>query len=1374
MTNYVFQQLGPSPIQDPFQNRLYRPATWGAGLVTGAIQGLKMVQDPITKDGWLYAGGVNGGVWGREYKAEGDAWGQWKWLSGGADYGGVQSISKIATTDDNNWLIAAAGNRSNYNHLSGKIEYPLQIAQRKSDGNLSWLPSELNAAAQAAIKGMPIYDLAITKDCVIIGTDNGAYVGLIASDGTLSTIGQASSIPKDERVASICVGASGRIYAAVIDSGLYTITTSDLQENPAASWELIPETQDFVKDKIALRVDSSVDQTSGWEILYLGVANRDGASGAISNIYASPWTGISSGLRWTSTDVRRQIGNSQADPNFSFAADPTDPNKVFAGGNYFSPTYGRDSFSGGLVGIQFPGFNARSIRGGTPIAAKVEKVYGTYLTPDNAAGTGPHADSRTISYYSTKGGEYRIIESDDGGIYHKDIDLRSPWIELNDGLDTTETFYADWSNIGNLAITAMQDNATAVLSYKTKPTWLNINGGDGAVARFDDGITGSNGISRSYHSAQMYGQGSGLWSQAYDSSGLILSQEYLNLNIVDRFRNIQSFKDYEQALLNQEILRKDNWSWKNTEYPFYSPVETSAYRAGDLLISGIRNIYEQITPHWENTTPGEAYLLPLLEDDKLGNWRYFIDLATGSSQGLNFTTDKPRSWDTLYVSSIEYDANEEVWTPRLYGRKSGTTSDDWFKDKSIYQLKDLSAYLPEETRGKAITGITYNPDQPDQVWATVGSAESKANDPGVNAPLQKSKTENSYIIHSNDGGMSWQVLDESADNYLDIVYAPATNTGKPSELFVSGYGAIWSTQLDHNNRAGQLIKANLQHGIQTTAIPKLWIPELKYDPVDDVVIASTLGQGVWMVSRSDSGITPLADIEPGLRITSTTMPQDEGGYSTRKGRPIENVLAVTLTRDAANANQTVTAQIKLPDGWQNYLFFEDFYRQDPRSPIKDNHINLSFPMGVDTLYIDIQPRLYFPIDSKYGQADLFTKEEIALLTIPDAKLDLLLVNAQGASIIKPSAYAYLYATLDTLYLNQLETGVFDGSNPDRGQLAQTLEILMPRASLNAGDRLFWYAVDKVDGSLLITSNGEEKLIAPNDPRYSQYVKERYTLLATASQPVDSRAFSPEKAYLAFDNPSIVLESEGINIGELTTSSGSGLPEHRGDFAFAIQPASGPLRLSPLGFSVDPAMDNAAWFGAAGSSGTPQVVLAPGNGELFIADDSIFAQQGLNAGFDRIAMDLSVARFTDSISGYGIYRVDDPTGAFHVIDNQRTNLQPGSLDYAKEAIKRSLSGGLDGITGLTIPAYAQSIKHELELATGNAYALYITPGKVVGSANQLNNLSEILFSVKNANADQKLKQISMATGYFAFEDGLKDGRDFNDMLFALTPRLLPVA
>ncbi len=69
----TFKPLGPAPIQDPFIARLNRANPWGSGKATGAISTLELVQNSDTKNGTLYAGSANGGIWERKYEGASDS-----------------------------------------------------------------------------------------------------------------------------------------------------------------------------------------------------------------------------------------------------------------------------------------------------------------------------------------------------------------------------------------------------------------------------------------------------------------------------------------------------------------------------------------------------------------------------------------------------------------------------------------------------------------------------------------------------------------------------------------------------------------------------------------------------------------------------------------------------------------------------------------------------------------------------------------------------------------------------------------------------------------------------------------------------------------------------------------------------------------------------------------------------------------------------------------------------------------------------------------------------------------------------------------------------------------------------------------------------
>ena len=1359
----TFKPLGPAPIQDPFVARLNKANPWGSGKVTGAINTLELVQNPDTKDGTLYAGSVSGGVWSRKYNGATDSWNEdWKWLSSSSDYKGVQSISKLKVTTDSLWLIAAAGAVSSFKGISGDIQEPLQLASLGPDGVFKqWLPNAENN--QDLIKGQAVTALEINDNLVIIGTNKGLYVGEIDGiDGELKKI-NATSL--NINIDSIAIGESGRVYAAqrIIENdniktgGIYTTTISELKQNSLSAWKVVEGSQIKSENKAILRLSTTKDLISGKDILYLGTASNDPP--AYDFIYRVVYDEQAESQAWVTKEVLGKIGSDQANIHTSFAADPTDPNRVFAGGNRYE-TY-PDRYTGGLVAIKFDG-----------IAATLENHFSSPEQPTNAAGTATHADSRNIIFLETKQLDktgkniYRIIEADDGGIAIKDIDVNEPWqFYLNEeGLRTTESFASDWSNVGNLAITAMQDNAASITKYNSTPTWLNVTGDDGAHARFDDAKRDNiNGLSFAYYGSQCYIYNGVLEKAAYDKSGVLTRAERIELDVLDSFGNFQDFLNYDMIKTGFNQSRKSG-------YDFYLPFETNAYRANDIVLAGQRNLYEQIVPDWQLPTYGEMQLAPLIEDIDFNNIarRKFTAVEIGSKQGEILSKSKPYNWDALYTSFYEIDKNKARSNTHLYGRKAGEATGKETSDLELinnFKLVDLSTNLPDIARNNLITGITINPNNSDELWASI-SRDHVVYGSAPTTPEQF--LEKSYLIYSSDGGKNWETLIESGKNngiplnaqLQQVQYVPERD-GKLAELYLGGYGGIWQAIINNDGKPSAFKSVNWD-GLGENPNFNLWNTNLEYDPIDDVLIASIIGQGGWILNRSPLEAAPAAT--PGLRISQIVIPQNNKFLKRKKDREIEGVMTVSLERTDENRKSVISVDLALDAGWEKYINLTKINQPNLDDLEGKNTITLNFPVGIDQLsfYINtVQP----------------------YTTLPDIEIGINLKNPVNSIIASDSSsgYAYLYANGETIMLREEAEGVYYSDNTqserDNKQLsqAQQLAVLMPRSNLNKGDQLFWFKVNE-DGEIEYETG---KFMAPYDPdgnidpNYIEVAKKQfnnpYQLIGTSTQAYDARAFSPEKAALAFSNPNVVLSSEGVSIGDISSTAGSNLPS-QDRFALALQDSKGNVRVSTQGSNLDlnPALDNTLMIGKAGIGS--QVVLAPAQGELFVADINFLSSDTVPA--DRIEYNLDVARFGNYNSGCGIFRVDDPYGNFYVINNEimNTPIQIGSLDYAREALKRSLSNGLDGITVMPTPGFAQSTKESIILATGNYYGLYITPNQIIKSEDQLTELSQILFSIKNANQDKELQHVSMGTGYFAFEDmGFAGDRDFNDMLFAITPK-----
>ena len=1311
----IWQPIGPAPIQNPFYGSLNYASPQGSGQAAGAMHGLAVAQGGPGQDAWLYAASVNGGVWGRPYDSASDSWGSWRWLSEPPAYSGAQSITDLAVSPDQRWLAVGRGVFSNFTGAGGDIQAPLQLAERSSNGDLRWL--RVADERLAALWDQPVQALRWAGNLLLVGTNQGLYVGQMGASGELSTLQRATALPADVR--AIDVGPSGRAYAAfgnAAGAAVITATTAELQADPTR-WHLLKGSDKLAGGSDNLRLAVSSDPGTQHDVVFLGtskaVQDKTGVSRSrIEAIHRGSFSQDPTTPTWQSAAVGERIGTDQANPNFSFAADPTDATRVFAGGNRF-PNFGGVS---GLVAVQFADDGSHTLN-----------YLGVPSTSPNH--TSPHADSRDIAFLQTRAG-LRILESDDGGIYQKGIELEAPWVSLNDGLRSTEVYAADWSHIGDLSIAAMQDNSVSIGTSGSRPTWLNVFFGDGSIARFDDGISGGDSLSRAYFAAQQYNEGQGLNVATFDANGIRKSTQYINLTVINQHGNPVSFQDYD-------------YSWLKGRYPFYPPVETSAYRAGDYVMAGVRNVYEAIIPHWNFGNGDEILLRPLILDDpSINAERKFTAISVGSTAVQTVPQAKPHSWDVVYASFIA----PETSTSKLYGRVARQADNGWL-DPDIYGLKDLT---PSDllNSGQVITGITHNPDRPEQIYLTV-SAIDLITTPGVG--VSQSLQQPSRILFSHDGGNSWQTVASSGAGGLasncvlqDLVFVPASS-GTPAELFVSGFGGIWSASLNPDGTPSDF-SLNSWSGLPAQQPLDLWTTDLNYDPVDGVLIASTLGQGSWLLQRQPGSDTPPAP-PPGLSISSTMLPQELASYQNRKGRQVYGFYNVHLERSEANQNATVTVDLEFlsPAAWRQQLGIGDT-------------TTLTFPPGVNDLTFDLSPR---------------NKN----ITIPEQSLQARLTNAQNAAIAQGELSVRLYPNAETQGFYQEANGVFYAGESESIPLA----VLLPAATLQAGDSLWWYKVDDSNGNLaLLDAQGNRQgLVKPTDAQYLALVSQRLQPLGTASKPNDPLAFNAEQAKAAFDNPAAVLPSEQRSSGDLLSLPMTDLAVGQ-RFALALKNATGELQVSPLGFAVDSQLDTLASFTEGGLN--RQVVLAAGRGELFVADPFLFGSGALS---NQLTLTMDVTRVSPLASSYGLFRVDDLTGAFDTNGDGIAELKPGAPTYAAEALRRSLTNSLDGITGSTIPGYAKSVSQQVTLASSNIYAAYITPGsqmtpgrsgrqRVASLVHRAPTTDEIYFSIAKANGDGDLKHVSMGTGYFAFDDTSGGGdNDRNDLLLRLSAIAAPL-
>jgi len=1309
--------VGPAPIQDPIHGRLSYPKIWGDTLISGAVNGLAMVQGE-NGDGFLYIGAVNGGVWMRPYTYATDSWGEWTWQSKPSNdpnsgYQGIQSIAKIAVSSDNQYLAVGQGNPSNFNTLSSGNSKGFQIAKILEDGSLEWLILNPDISNLFTENKINIRDLDWVNNNLFVATVNELII-VDVIEGEVSNLRILTQDPQQNSFVQVAHNNNGDSYTISLGGLSYV--------DPANSSVALPITGDKVQDFYNslgssidnLRLSAYPELVNGQTVLFVG-ASQENKISIISRLVLNG----SELIDFDTVNVQGDIGSGQGSGedfygNFSFFADPEDSSalRVLAGGNHYAGNSRNGPYTGGIVAVEF------QTDGSTPQLVDWFGPRDGVIREELTEGTAPHADSREIIFYDTPEG-LKLIESDDGGIFEKGIDSQSPWTSLSGkGLQTVESRTGDWSNIGNQLISAIQDNSVAIGDYGDL-TWSNVFAGDGSLGFFDDASYQGDGFSRGYYAAQQY------MSQGYtvlttlDETGTWRSVNYISLVTNDYNGNQVPMRLFEGDWF-QSIDPEGN-------YPFGLPANSNPYRAGDIVFTGTRNIYEAVFPHWE-IDPNEIWLTPLLSESFESNSvKNFTALDVGSNQEEvnSFEEQKPYSWDDLYTAY--YDPQTGI--SYLLGRNGSESA--IALDPNSYQLK-----LIDRIQGLYITDIAHHSDSfsnTDNLYYLATEASilyllGDNNPSGENNRLAVKIGDNEPIYYTyQELGLDPQV------NLQTITLLPATDT-HPQQLVVGGLGGLWISDIDSNGQPSTFSPMNWE-SLPENIGPGSWNTDLQYDPVDDVLIASMLGQGTWVWSRSGEIDTP-PEPDFGFSITSSLVPQAQSSLFDRRGRSIDGAISLQLHRTPEQLDQDITAELVLKDPiiWQENigLYADVSHTLDlTEGAIVDNQIRipLTFVPGVDTLTFEFttkRPDLVLP--------DITATMEVVSKDFPNSV-------AEGNITLFPNGVSPGYYESST-------SGVFYNVEQIAGSRDLTA---MMSSSLPQGTQIGFYPTS-ADGSIVLD---EQTIISPDDADYVNVALQNSLFIAVANNPQSNLGLTSEKAINAFDDATKFITSEAQRFGNLQTTDAAEAFTSGETFALSLRfpDGTGLVSVGEDAYNIIPETDNIIVFDPENQK--LEVGLAPGGGQVFAAESSEYT--------------LNVARLGVYNSGYGLFRVDTLTGD---IDG----LSPGTTDYAIKALERALSNGVDGFTGQKLPEYSQNTSETITgLSENTYYAAFITPNQTVRETLDLlkdspsvpsNNY--VRFTIEQANQGV-MASLPMGTSFFAFEDmGLTGDNDFNDILLQFIP------
>lgn len=928
----IWFSTGLDVIRDPLTGRLGVPEFLGDTVVSGSANSPVIWQDPATKDALLYIGASNGGVYLRRYSYAEDRWSdRWTWVSRpGSGYNGSQSIGALSISPDGRYLAVGEGNASNYSSY-GVPGNGIHIGAIQPDGSLLWL--ENSSAANAILSaGSPVRSLHWQGQYLAATTWNlwspdypeqGGAV-LIASQsetGGLETVSRNWQAGWNLVTDGVKAMPNGQILAAgnnpfASASGPYAnknrvgVIMGDGSVNSLEGTLYDTYLQGLDANQLTInRISVHPQMVDGFIVAFVGsyAVLKDGNEkketiSRIDRLVINPLTWDL--IDFTIGNVQGKIGKDQAANvrtygNFSLSANPLDPmgTNVFSGGNQYM-TNNAFTTGGGLVQV---GFGSNSV--------SLDYLYGP-LRSNGQSGDPPpgqpHADSRQITYYDTPNG-LALIQTDDGGVWQLPLQGEGIrwWSSLSaPGLNTLENTTVDWNATTNSVVAAYQDNAASVGNYGSPyPYMQNVWMGDGQLAFFDDAkATRVGQLTSAYVSSYQYlVSPSFIQRTALDKAGLFKSYDLVDMYLT---RQGETFPFSEKPWFDAQQL----------DIPFSAPLSTNAYRPNDVVMAGRFNVYET-TAVDPKTLPNSLVFQPLIDDDLDSDspsdqptyWVNAID-----NRGSPKSARARGAYDSLYVGlQIAGPGGKGVKFSGIYGRQAGVNP---LLAPLVQVGQDAGPILAIAHRSTAKKGDTV-------FWLQGGNNVGNLNNMAVNpSKLQ------SLAIHSPNGQTRFIPLTDlglefsPSDSFKaqSLVYVPAVN-GHGEHLVIGSQEGAWISSLNRNGEPGPFTRMNWQ-GLPEGTPPGSLNVTMTYDPQDDLLVTTQLGQGAWLYSFRGQ-IQPAKVSAQKLILTDTHLSQQVEPALDKRGTQLNTVLFVQLNDKLMDPTQAYDVDLVFDDfaQWKNNL-----------------------------------------------------------------------------------------------------------------------------------------------------------------------------------------------------------------------------------------------------------------------------------------------------------------------------------------------------------------------------------------------------------------------------------------------------------------------
>ncbi len=519
----------------------------------------------------LYAGAVNGGVW-VTFNAT-DEKPTWLHLTDDQASQAIGALEFDPTDLTYRTLVAGPGTFSAYGDggdLSGLL--------RTTDGGATWK----RLTGKGVMVGKSISGLAPRGRFLVAAVS-------FASPLTFSNLGIFRSADGGQTFTQISQGngrTTGlpggvtydlagdptqpkRLFTSVIAAdevgGRNGIYRSD---NTGATWSKVssPAVDAFLKSDATVNVKLAVGRHNE---VYAAIANNF--------VLAAVFRSGDGGATWTQMGMPVTIEDGvpiginpggQADLHLSLAADPTNANLVYIGGDRQPAANEADDNATHAIfpnSIGSSGYWGRLFRGDASKPAGSQWVHLTNSNMLGAPGGGtahnsaPHVDSRKIAFDAAG----TLLEGDDGGVYKRTRPRSNTgdWFSLIGNLQVAEAHDVAYDRNSHTLFAGVQDDDVIYQNTQGSLDWSPLLYGDGADMNVDD--TSTPGMSTRLSSVnRLRNFNRSFW----DSDNNFLGVEFPALTVLDG----------GAALVAQ----------------FYTPVRMSGGDTSRIVIGGANSVYE--------------------------------------------------------------------------------------------------------------------------------------------------------------------------------------------------------------------------------------------------------------------------------------------------------------------------------------------------------------------------------------------------------------------------------------------------------------------------------------------------------------------------------------------------------------------------------------------------------------------------------------------------------------------------------------------------------------------------------------------------------------------------------------------------------------